>query len=365
MCRWHGFFRVLVLFSIALRPAGAGSLVKIWELDLSKWNNSPGRNADKFPVAELSFSPDAKRIALTGSETTQKDGKLVGLLIVASIGASQEDVLSFEAPPMSAFLDWSPSGDAIVADSLLIRLGTGATCSLPNIVRFISKDQLIGQRRAAPPSRATRFAIFDKNCLPGKEWGTAEEWYIVDVSIERHLLLMNKPREENLLVDPDDGHVARKWSMGNWPVWDGPGGVFADDGTALCSPVSIDDEGKGSNLRCWKTDSGELIGNAPSDHATSPFTVSTRSTRVIFTESGYIPGIIPDLDSHPYRGAVVWDYATGKKLASWRPETQSWKELGLRPPKKIVEPSKFAISPDGQLIAEAGNGKLTVYRVQQ
>ncbi|MGA2215899.1 MAG: hypothetical protein ABSH31_21685 [Bryobacteraceae bacterium] len=206
-----------------------------------------------------------------------------------------------------------------------------------------------------PRPRPTQFTIFDKDCRPGKEWGTTEDWNIGDVSVERHLVLMNRPLRGNLLVDPDDGCIVREG---------GPGGEFADDGTALCSTVS-DPEQRRSNARCWKTDSGELIANAPSDHATFPFAVSTRSTRMIFTQTGCIPGIIRDLDTHPYKGAVVWDYATGEKLASWRPETQTWKELGLQPPKKIVEPSKFAISPDGQLIAEAGNGKLTVYRIQK
>ena len=85
---------------------------------------------------------------------------------------------------------------------------------------------------------------------------------------------------------------------------------------------------------------------------------------MVFSEYGYMPGLVRDWDSHPYKDAVVWDYATGAKLASWRPETQTWYELGLRPPKKIVEPSKFAISPDGQFVAEGGNGKLTIYRIQ-
>jgi hypothetical protein len=365
---------LLVLLGISLRPAVAGSLAKIWELNLSKWNNAAWGVAEKFPVAALSFSPDGKRIALTATETKKEDGQLSGLLLVARIGAPDEEVKSFEAP-RGTFVDWSPSGDAILVDSLLIQLETGASCSLPNIVRFISKDQLLGERDAAPsgateftitpPSRPMQFTIFAKDCRPGKEWRSTEEWYISDVSIERRLVLMNRPFKENLLVDPNDGRVVRQWSVGTWPRRDAPGGEFADDGTALCSPVPIDDEDKKSNLRCWKTDSGELIGSAPSDHATFPFTVSRRSTRVIFTETGYIPGIIPDLDSHPYRGAAVWDYATNKKLASWRPKTQSWMELGLRPPKKIVEPSKFAISQDGQFIAEAGNGTLTVYRVQQ
>jgi WD40 repeat protein len=369
------FLSLVVLLGISLRSAAAGSLVKIWELNLSNWNNAAWGVAKTFPVAALSFSPDGKRIALTATETKKEDGQLSGLLLVARIGAPDGDVKSFEAP-RGEILDWSPSGDAIMVSSLLIKVETGASCSLPNIARFISNDQLLGQRRAAPhsgateftitpPSRPTQFTIFDKDCRPGKEWGSTEEWYIRDVSIERRLVLMNRPFKENLLVDPDDGRVVRSWPVGTWPRWDGPGGEFADDGTALCSPVPIDDEDKRSNLRCWKTDSGELIGHAPADHASSPFAVSLRSTRVIYSEYGYIKGLIPDLDSHPYKDAAVWDYATGEKLASWRPKTQSWMELGLRPPKKIVQPSKFTISPDGQFIAEAGNGKLTVYRVQQ
>jgi hypothetical protein len=133
----------------------------------------------------------------------------------------------------------------------------------------------------------------------------------------------------------------------------------------LCSDVSLKDAPKGKNVRCWKTDNGELIGYAPADHASSPLVVSRRSTRVVFSEYGYIRGLVRDWDSHPYKGAAVWDYATGETLASWRPETQMWSELGLRPPKKIVEPSRVAISADGQFVAEGGNGRLTVYKIQR
>jgi hypothetical protein len=266
---------------------------------------------------------------------------------------------------MSAFLEWSPSGGAIVVDSVLTRLDGGASCSLPNIVYFISGDQLVGQTRGAPPDSASRFAIYDMTCHPGKAWETPDRSYMVDVSIQRHLVLMNKPFKENLLVDPDDGQIVRRWSVGNWPVWDGPNGRFADRGTALCGGVSVQDAPQRSKLRCWNVATGRAIGDGPAEHATGPFVTSRSSTRVVFSEAGYVRGLIPDFDTHPYKGAAVWDYATGEKLASWRPRTQTWTELGLRPPKKITEPSKFAISDDGQFLAEGGDGKLTVYRIVQ
>ena len=355
----------LVLLCISLQGAAAGSLVKLWELDLGKWNKSAGGIADKVPVEALSFSPDGKWIALTSAEAKGEGRESTALLLVARVGAPEEGVKSFEVPWGGMVPDWSSSGDAIVVNSVLIQLETGASCGLPSIVRFISQDQIIGQRRAAPPSRATQFTIFGRNCRPGGEWKTPEEWYVTDVSVERQLLLVNKPLEENLLVDPDDGRVVRRWSRGAWPLWDGPGGQFADNGKALCGELSVDDAPKGKTMRCWNTDTGELIGNAPADYATGPFVTSRSSTRVVFSEVGLVRGLIPDWDMHPYKGAVVWDYATGERLASWRPRTQTWTELGLRPPRKIAEPSKFAISADGQFVAEGGNGKLTVYKLEE
>ena len=361
----HIVFVALLLIVTSSQCAAAASLIKLWELDLSRWNKNPGGNAEKFPVRTLSFSPDGNRIALTGTEIKNDNGQLSGRLLVAQIGARVEDVESFEAIRGSDFADWSPSGDAVVVNGLLVRLASRATCNVPDNSRFISEDELIGQSRG--PNRSSRFAIYDKNCRSSKTWETPEEWYITDVSIERHLLLMNKPLQENLLVDSEGGRVVRRWSMGKWPLWDGPGGNFADAGAALCGSVGDDfeDVPKGRDLRCWKTDTGELIGYAPADRAAAPVSVSRRSTRVVFSEYGYIRGVIRDRDSHPYKDAAVWDYGTGERLASLIPDTQTWYELGLHPPKKIVEASKFAISPDGQYVAEGGNGKLTVYKIQR
>ena len=374
----YTFLGVIVLLGVSFQPATAGTMVKVWELDLGKGNKAAEGYADKFPVMALSFSPDGKRIALTGGATRTDSGQVTGSLLIVTVG-NQQGVKTFEEPGGSMVPDWSPSGDTIVVDGILVQLETGVSCSLPSISRFLSEEQIVGETRDVPPARPlgngfgtprdrpTHIAIYDKSCRSRHEWQTLEGWNISDVSTDQHLMLMNKPLTENLLVEPEDGHVVRRWSIGKWPVWDGPGGQFTDSGKALCGSVGSDleDVPKGQSLRCWKTDSGELIGYAPADRAGAPVVVSQRSTRVVFSEYGYIPAVIRDRDSHPYKAAVVWDYATGERLASWRPDTQTWYQQGLRPPKKIVEPSKFAISPDGQFVAEGGNGKLTVYKIQR
>lgn len=359
------FVGAMILLASTLRPAGAGSLVKVWELDLSKWNNSAGANPNKFPVQSLMFSPDGKQIALGGSKYVQTDGHSIGRLLIARIGSPAQDVQSFEATQGSDFVEWSPSGDAVVVNGLIVGLDDHTTCRAADSSRFISEDQLIAIKPVGPSYSSYRLTIYDKRCRQLEAWDTPERWVIADVSIQRHLLLMSKYTEENLLVDPDDGRVVRKWSMGTWPLWDGPGGQFADNGKALCGELSLDDAPKGKTMRCWNTDTGELIGNAPADYATSPFVTSRSSTRVVFSEVGYVRGLISDWDTHPYKGAVVWDYATGERLAAWRPRTQTWTEQGLRPPRKMAEPSQVAISADGQFVAEGGNGRLTVYKIER
>ena len=53
---------------------------------------------------------------------------------------------------------------------------------------------------------------------------------------------------------------------------------------------------------------------------------------------------------------VVWDFRGSRELASWRPELQSY--MGEE------EPFKFAISPNGQYVAEGGNGIIRLFKIE-
>lgn len=68
----------------------------------------------------------------------------------------------------------------------------------------------------------------------------------------------------------------------------------------------------------------------------------------------------------PYGRRIVWDFRAGKEIVSWRPEFQSW-EVPLRDgsTKRMHEPYRFAISPDGQYVAEGGNGILHLYKIER
>jgi hypothetical protein len=56
---------------------------------------------------------------------------------------------------------------------------------------------------------------------------------------------------------------------------------------------------------------------------------------------------------------VIWDFGTGRELASWKPK---WQRLGSA--DELEEPYKFAISPDGNYVLEGGDGVLTLYKIE-
>jgi hypothetical protein len=71
----------------------------------------------------------------------------------------------------------------------------------------------------------------------------------------------------------------------------------------------------------------------------------------------YFEGWETDVGSLKRR--LILDFGTGRVLADWKPKWQSYTIFG----HQQKEPYRFAISPDGNLVAEGGQGSLTLYRV--
>jgi len=99
-------------------------------------------------------------------------------------------------------------------------------------------------------------------------------------------------------------------------------------------------------VACWIADTGQLIGVAPADLA-HEFAASSHSIRVIVSDYREFPVSLTDVKPEIFKELFVWDFATSRKVVSWRSE--------FRHP--------FAISPDGQYVAEGGKGLVRVYKI--
>ncbi len=340
--------------------------MKVWELDLTKWNL--GRT-DRFPVETVSLSPDGTLVAFT--DTDGADGKKTGgRLLIARVGVGAESVRVFQSSTGGGPPRWSPNGDYIVTGGNLVRLQDGASCHAAGIFGFFATDHAIGRTPGRQDTSSTQFTTYDVGCHAIAHWGVHGAWNIGDILADRGLVLLNHAGMSVQVVRGEDGRVVRNAGRAD-SAGDLTWAVFADQGSALCgtairSPAQADDE---TNIRCSSTDNGALIRKVQAIGASMPIVASPRATRVVYTEAwslplpGVVAGLIPGLNLHPYEGAVVWDFATGEKVAAWRPAVQAYL---IEAPRhmSIREVSKLALSQDGKSVAEAGNGRVIVYRIE-
>jgi hypothetical protein len=218
----------------------------------------------------------------------------------------------------------------------------------------------------------THFTLFDSDCRRVDEFSPREEWFIKDESADRHLMVVEKPMgaaprfsaeppepRETLIVDSIDKGVVSRWRGASAPY-----GRFADYGKALCNAFGKENS-PNSSVRCWNVDDGKVISDTPGDLGGAPFATASRSSRVIYSEHRYSPGLIRDWDTHSVGTAEIWDFRARKILASWTPGLQAYSLLFARGSSKpLSEPARFAISSDGQYVAEGGNGIMRLYRIE-
>jgi hypothetical protein len=165
---------------------------------------------------------------------------------------------------------------------------------------------------------------------------------------------------ELLIVDPMSQKIIRRW-----PADAVHGQQFADRGEAICSGSGVYSGGR-IPVECFDAETGRKIGEAPTINGGLPMAVATKASRIVASDYRRRLSLISDdLFTAVLHRRVVWDFRSGKEIVSWHPRSQTYRVRFPDGQTKIVkEPARFAISPDGNYIAEAENAALQLYRIE-
>jgi hypothetical protein len=365
----YGWAVCVVLGTLALQtPLGfAASLSKVWEVDLRKMVHA-GSGMTEFPVFALRFSPDGQKLAVIADVySVNRDRKSRLLVIDAAYPAAAPREFEVEYGIKDGELPlnfgWAPSGKIVYALGTVVHLETGQTCTLPNQSVFIGDNVAILALPTPPNYSSTPLRFYSQNCQETGHWDVPEAWLISGVSAERSLLSVQRDITsavggEGLIVD-----VRARKVLWRWPLDQSPGGTwqFADDGRAICQggPVLARDRAPAT---CRNVDTWKVIAQSPTN-GTERIATAERATRMVVSD--YRRRKIPfsyEYDA-TFHGRVLWDFGTGKDLVSWYPESQTFFNI-FKPGKQVAEPDPFALSSDGQFVAEGGNGVIRVYKIE-
>jgi hypothetical protein len=83
---------------------------------------------------------------------------------------------------------------------------------------------------------------------------------------------------------------------------------------------------------------------------------------MILSEYLYVPTVLREDPLNVFKQCLVWDFKTGQKVAVWRPPFYRYVGTGA---KRLSDFAKFALSPDGENVIQAGDGVVTFFRIQE
>ena len=119
--------------------------------------------------------------------------------------------------------------------------------------------------------------------------------------------------------------------------------------------------GTQATIACWDTDFEDRIAMAPANGG-QPFATSSGSPRVVFSDYLSVPTVLREDPLNIFKDCVIWDFKTGRKVATWRPSFHKYLGDAAR---SLSYFAKFAISPDGENVVQAGDGIVTYFHIQE
>jgi hypothetical protein len=160
------------------------------------------------------------------------------------------------------------------------------------------------------------------------------------------------PYHEFALIQASDHAEINRWSFAEAYGWSG---ALSVSGSVFCNSFYDSQRSDWRRLTCRDVSTGREIGSVPIElkggRSAVPIAVGGGS-RVTVDEGTFLPG---------YRS--VWDIHDGRRLAHWPIRAQKVLPKASWPPEflnsRVIYP--YALSPDGNTVAEGGSGVITLY----
>ncbi len=288
-------------------------------------------------------------------------------LLLVDVKNPQALFRQFDLETCGNDIAWSPDGGALLVCGRILRLDDGSSCDLGPVRNAAYHGVLVSHSFWLSADRVILFnrTIADLSCRPVDKWTIAGDWYVEDTIPEKGWMLLRESvtrtsANGRTFSFPDyaiadrDSHRLTSGLLVQADAWSG-GTIMAPGAGAVCS--SLVPEGR-SVLHCWKLPGGEVIPLAP-DLTDYRVTQSSRaSPRVIAERWGSHWWELFDEIGH-MSSQIVLELPSGRSIASLVPRPQHQSSL------PFVEDRYFkcALSPNGDVVAEGGDGSLRLYRL--
>jgi hypothetical protein len=351
---------------LALIPLAFGGMEKVWEVRLGDLVKEPAGWAEdeRHPIAALAFSPDGKRLAVAVPHLRVPGVGAAGAHVLILDPASPKDPMrQFDLHSCPEPLSWSPSGEAILICGMIVRITDGKSCdTLPP--RWRSVDFAVSPSSVLwidSTHVLSGDAVLDAECVQTGTWAPAGKakfvpgkWGIADIAAEKSWVLVwhtvgVRPNEstEYGIADGRSGQWIRESSSKHASFG---AGIFVPDRSAWCAP-------DGKRSRCWNVSDGKEI-RLVRDIAGYQFTEAAASAPRAIADRWVSPGFLCWECPMKLDRRAVWDFSTRTVVSSWKPNAQAWDSI-----HRVGEPDRCAISPDGQFVAEGGDGVVRLDRL--
>ena len=343
--------------------------IPVWTTEISRLVKEPrGGTAVKHETEALAFSPDGKYLAVTithHQRVSERKFLFNTHLLIVDVRSPEMDVRQFDlSEGCGVDLTWNENGDALLVCGTLVRLADGTTCdvtALPSVLRESSTFKAFWLD-SVHVVRSNTGEILDISCRCVGTWHSQLGWQIAGAAASKGWVLLDHSEGQARaltcqysIMDRDSQRTLTGWPTRKSPcahtiLAAGAEALCFDNGGLHCRAIN---GGKGIHLP------GQVRGYRLNQAAiSSPRVIAEKwtidrgpwwSLPLVFWIPAPLPPPLP-------RERTVFDLRSGKLTASWN----------VRMPRSTspyFQNYLCALSANGELLAESGDGMLELYRL--